>query len=32
MCGIMTFWQVLGARIWRTKWQFGAGVLSCMGV
>ncbi|KAG2500997.1 hypothetical protein HYH03_000819 [Edaphochlamys debaryana] len=30
--GIMTFWQVLGARIRNCKYQFGAGVLSCMGV
>ncbi|PNW77579.1 hypothetical protein CHLRE_10g442800v5 [Chlamydomonas reinhardtii] len=30
--GIMTFFQVLGVRIWKTDFQFGAGILSCMGV
>ncbi|KAG2433014.1 hypothetical protein HXX76_008741 [Chlamydomonas incerta] len=32
VCGIMTFFQVLGVRIWKTNFQFGAGILSCMGV
>ncbi|KAG2500223.1 hypothetical protein HYH03_001801 [Edaphochlamys debaryana] len=32
VCGIMTFFQVLGARIRGTPYQFGAGILSCMGV
>ncbi|GIL94312.1 hypothetical protein Vretimale_557 [Volvox reticuliferus] len=32
VCGIMTFFQVAGFRIFRTPFQFGAGVLSCMGV
>ncbi|KAG2448886.1 hypothetical protein HYH02_006235 [Chlamydomonas schloesseri] len=32
VCGIMTFFQVLGVRIWKTNYQFGAGILSCMGV
>ncbi|GLI64085.1 hypothetical protein VaNZ11_007254 [Volvox africanus] len=32
VCGIMTFFQVAGFRIYRTPFQFGAGVLSCMGV
>ncbi|KAG2448887.1 hypothetical protein HYH02_006236 [Chlamydomonas schloesseri] len=32
VCGIMTFFQVLGVRIYKTNFQFGAGVLSCMGI
>ncbi|PNW77575.1 hypothetical protein CHLRE_10g442600v5 [Chlamydomonas reinhardtii] len=32
VCGIMTFFQVLGVRIYKTKFQYGAGVLSCMGI
>ncbi|GLC34611.1 hypothetical protein PLESTB_001242600 [Pleodorina starrii] len=32
VCGIMTFFQVAGFRLFRTPFQLGAGVLSCMGV
>ncbi|EFJ52311.1 hypothetical protein VOLCADRAFT_115955 [Volvox carteri f. nagariensis] len=32
VCGIMTFVQVAGFRIFRSPFQLGAGVLSCMGV
>jgi hypothetical protein len=30
VCGIMTFFQVLGLRIPKTPYQVGAGILSCM--
>ncbi|PNH02982.1 Uric acid-xanthine permease [Tetrabaena socialis] len=32
VCGIMTFFQVAGFKIWRTPFMFGSGCLSCMGV